>query len=216
MEVTKAMRGHRKGFTLIELLVVIAIIAILAAILFPVFAKAREKARQANCASNEKQIGLAFIQYRQDYDEANPFNLGPYATWPPTLNFASVLVPYMKSTALWICPDRKQWAAPGYWGFTFPISYTVNTDICTRSYAGASWPPPINDSQVDDVAGTILFMEMPSTGWEDGWGSASWPSPPSWFVSPHSEGAEWGFYDGHVKWLKPSGVTYQMYTTAAD
>src|SRR5689334_11522576 len=64
--------GERRAFTLIELLVVIAIIAILAAILFPVFAKAREKARQASCMSNEKQIGLAFLGYTQDYDEKFP------------------------------------------------------------------------------------------------------------------------------------------------
>ena len=63
---------QRRGFTLIELLVVIAIIAILAAILFPVFAKAREKARQITCTSNEKQLGLAFLQYVQDYDETYP------------------------------------------------------------------------------------------------------------------------------------------------
>jgi prepilin-type N-terminal cleavage/methylation domain-containing protein len=71
----KYVRRHemkRNGFTLIELLVVIAIIAILAAILFPVFAKVREKARQASCASNEKQLGLAFVQYIQDYDESMP------------------------------------------------------------------------------------------------------------------------------------------------
>jgi prepilin-type N-terminal cleavage/methylation domain-containing protein len=65
------MSTSKKGFTLIELLVVIAIIAILAAILFPVFAKAREKARQASCQSNEKQLGLGFIQYTQDYDETS-------------------------------------------------------------------------------------------------------------------------------------------------
>src|SRR5512137_1152715 len=64
----------RRAFTLIELLVVIAIIAILAAILFPVFAKAREKARQSSCQSNLKQIGLAFMQYAQDYDEQYPYN----------------------------------------------------------------------------------------------------------------------------------------------
>ncbi|MEN6304741.1 MAG: prepilin-type N-terminal cleavage/methylation domain-containing protein, partial [Armatimonadia bacterium] len=66
----------RRGFTLIELLVVIAIIAILAAILFPVFAKAREKARQSSCLSNMKQMGLACLQYAQDYDEVLPAGMG--------------------------------------------------------------------------------------------------------------------------------------------
>ena len=70
-------RCSRYGFTLIELLVVIAIIAILAAILFPVFAQAREKARQASCLSNCKQLGLASNMYVQDYDETFPYNLGP-------------------------------------------------------------------------------------------------------------------------------------------
>jgi prepilin-type N-terminal cleavage/methylation domain-containing protein/prepilin-type processing-associated H-X9-DG protein len=96
----------RAGFTLIELLVVIAIIAILAAILFPVFAQAREKARQTSCLSNEKQIGLAVLQYTQDYDETYPcgslYDAGDntYISWPYRI------APYMKSVqAVWCASD---------------------------------------------------------------------------------------------------------------
>ena len=91
------MNGTRtnKGFTLIELLVVIAIIAILAAILFPVFAKAREKARQTSCASNEKQLGLALIQYVQDYDEF----------YPRSYDWAFETYSYVKSVGAYKCPD---------------------------------------------------------------------------------------------------------------
>lgn len=102
-------RKRRGGFTLIELLVVIAIIAILAAILFPVFAQAREKARGSACMSNAKQIGLALQQYTQDYDERMPF------AWPtaPAVNGGTVnslthdiqLLPYTKNIAIWKCPS---------------------------------------------------------------------------------------------------------------
>ena len=97
----------QKGFTLIELLVVIAIIAILAAILFPVFAKAREKARQASCASNEKQLGLGFIQYTQDNDEEYPYNPNNPNLTGQTGNYgwAGPIYPYVKSTGIYKCPD---------------------------------------------------------------------------------------------------------------
>jgi len=90
---------HRKAFTLIELLVVIAIIAILAAILFPVFAAAREKARQTTCASNEKQLGLAFLQYSQDFDETMPAISSDGTGW------AGAIYPYVKSVNAFVCPD---------------------------------------------------------------------------------------------------------------
>jgi prepilin-type N-terminal cleavage/methylation domain-containing protein/prepilin-type processing-associated H-X9-DG protein len=98
----------RRGFTLIELLVVIAIIAILAAILFPVFARAREKARQASCQSNLKQIALAAIMYAQDYDERCVLGYETGRLW------SDLLAPYMKNTQMLICPSATQYAANGY------------------------------------------------------------------------------------------------------
>lgn len=102
----------RSGFTLIELLVVIAIIAILAAILFPVFAKAREKARQIACLSNMKQIGLGLLQYTEDNDECVPYMYGPtYSSGgggsAPNGNYKwmDAIYPYVKSEAVFNCPD---------------------------------------------------------------------------------------------------------------
>jgi len=103
-----ARPGQAHAFTLIELLVVIAIIAILAAILFPVFAKAREKARQAACMSNQKQIGLALLQYVQDNDETFPIRYG--GACPPDCEFGAgrswknMILPYIKSFDVFRCP----------------------------------------------------------------------------------------------------------------
>jgi len=120
----RAARPHVSAFTLIELLVVIAIIAVLAAILFPVFAQAREKARQSSCLSNMKQIGLGFMQYVQDYDEAYP---GMNQQAPPVNGgtawdrpFDSVVSPYVKNDQVYQCPsddnyDRLPATSFGYW-----------------------------------------------------------------------------------------------------
>jgi len=116
----------RFGFTLIELLVVIAIIAIIAAILFPVFAQAREKARQASCVSNEKQLALAVIQYTQDYDETYPIAADNMA-WVGT-HWVYSVQPYLKSIPVFKCPDDALSGpvpAPDAW-MGWRISYAIN------------------------------------------------------------------------------------------
>ena len=127
-------RKVREGFTLIELLVVIAIIAILAAILFPVFAQARERARAISCMSNCKQMGLATMMYVQDYDEtfmwqpwpgstpSTPW-MDPYLNIPqPTLGFYDILQPYIKNQGLFSCPSNTD----PYYSGDYPLNYKVN------------------------------------------------------------------------------------------
>jgi len=114
----RSFRGRRDGFTLIELLVVIAIIAILAAILFPVFAQARAKARQATCTSNLKQLGNAMLMYVQDYDETFPFVPGNSPRVDASVDWGTntwvyndvyvLLQPYVKNYKVFFCPDRSR------------------------------------------------------------------------------------------------------------
>src|SRR6187551_568249 len=119
-------RTGRRGFTLIELLVVIAIIAILAAILFPVFARARENARRSSCMSNLKQIGIGFMMYSQDYDEKYPLSFSYRPVAPDTGTWGSnasgyywfwyqLIYPYTKSFQLFRCPNGDQ-SGYGYSG----------------------------------------------------------------------------------------------------
>src|SRR5688500_9569866 len=99
-------RSKKRGFTLIELLVVIAIIAILAAILFPVFARARENARRTSCLSNVKQIGLGIMQYVQDNDEMYPMALNYYsAASGDEVAWMTMVEPYVKSSQIFFCPS---------------------------------------------------------------------------------------------------------------
>jgi prepilin-type N-terminal cleavage/methylation domain-containing protein/prepilin-type processing-associated H-X9-DG protein len=116
--------SRKRGFTLIELLVVIAIISILAAILFPVFGRARENARRSSCLSNERQLGMAFLQYFQDYDERFPLlgkNGAAETSWVYTMQ------PYIKNTQMLRCPSDKtaKWAPDDKW---FDPTYTTHSD----------------------------------------------------------------------------------------
>jgi prepilin-type N-terminal cleavage/methylation domain-containing protein/prepilin-type processing-associated H-X9-DG protein len=127
---SRQRRASRSGFTLIELLVVIAIIAILAAILFPVFAQAREKARSTSCLSNQKQIALAISMYAQDYDETFPY---PYLAGPPELWWEDVVNPYIKTGnkgGIMTCPS-----APSA-GF----AYSMNEALTGKSLASTPRP----------------------------------------------------------------------------
>ena len=143
----------RNAFTLIELLVVIAIIAILAAILFPVFAQAREKARAISCLSNEKQLGLGVIQYQQDYDEKNPGGLNGYGGGS---GWAGQIYPYVKSTKVFHCPDDPTVTANATSTYAINSNTTVPNPTnpqCTTN--GDSLPI----SSYGSPAKTILIVE---------------------------------------------------------
>jgi prepilin-type N-terminal cleavage/methylation domain-containing protein/prepilin-type processing-associated H-X9-DG protein len=150
------MRNTKRGFTLIELLVVIAIIAILAAILFPVFAKVREKARQTSCLSNEKQLGLAFAQYYEDYDEKWPAGVALKDT-PATITTSSglgngwvgTLYAYIKSTGLLKCPDDSTTNNVQNTYTAYPVSYGFNSNAAAAA-----------DAQFTAPASTVALFEI--------------------------------------------------------
>lgn len=148
----KCMRRSAPGFTLIELLIVIAIIAILAAILFPVFAQARDKARGAACLSNVKQIGLAFMQYIQDYDEELPCG---YKTTGGGSGWAGQLYPYVKSTKVYVCPSDTS--------MTPVCSYGMNSNLAPL-LNGANTQTGIYINKMVQPGRTVYLFEVYGSG----------------------------------------------------
>jgi prepilin-type N-terminal cleavage/methylation domain-containing protein/prepilin-type processing-associated H-X9-DG protein len=224
---------RRKGFTLIELLVVIAIIAILAAILFPVFAQAREKARMAACQSNLKQMGNALMMYVQDYDETwpsgNPGTWDNCTTMPNRMGWAgwvgNILLPYTKNVQIYACPSQ-------------PRRLTVNNNCATAAYRFVSYDYNYNRltglsaANLSEVSNQIVMWDAPNA-WADcsfATGCGIWAQrdiclymrktgkplnggqscgvPGANDVSWHNDGQDFLYADGHVKWAKWDNITW--------
>lgn len=150
-------RPCRNAFTLIELLVVIAIIAILAAILFPVFAKAREKARQASCASNLKQLGIGWMMYAQDNDESYPIGRSDFFY---TAGWAHPIMPYLKNVGVFACPNDPTTYAPAPGVQWQNVSYVVNDTMIgdgNRDSSGNGQPAYL--AKLTAPASTVLLCE---------------------------------------------------------
>ena len=208
----------KKGFTLIELLVVIAIIAILAAILFPVFAQAREKARQSSCLSNVKQLSTAFFLYADDFDECFPcytacleggsnwyqWVTSPsygFSFWTP---FVSTY-PYFKNSKLLICPSQitPTAAAPSFriatWNMDgnnhqYESSYGMNTGLSTAN--GDPWAPePVCLANLQSTGNFVLMTEGNTP-------FADCSNGPHQVEIRHTGGSNFGFADGHAKFYK--------------
>jgi prepilin-type N-terminal cleavage/methylation domain-containing protein/prepilin-type processing-associated H-X9-DG protein len=182
----------RKGFTLIELLVVIAIIAILAAILFPVFARAREKARQTNCLSNTKQLMLGILMYAQDYDENMCYGQNDDADG--TRYWRNVVEPYVKNTQIMKCPSKAS-QSYGY-GWNYP-NMPYRTNYPTGRTALAHWNRPA------EVLVFACNAKSPTNQWIYAYTSyaSRWPDGDHNMGDVHNDGSNVGFLDGHAKWL---------------
>jgi prepilin-type N-terminal cleavage/methylation domain-containing protein/prepilin-type processing-associated H-X9-DG protein len=208
------MHYRSKAFTLIELLVVIAIIAILAAILFPVFARAREKARQTQCAGNLKQLGLAVLQYIQDYDELPMCGL----YYVPNdacgnrsgIGWAGQLYPYVRSPDVFSCPDDPYygqdnlnvWASTG--GPGTRVAYAYNPNLVWGTFCGGfNSYAALSTTQLNAPAMTVLFSEISNQRWggqgaQDITNGEAVAYAQSTIMSAVSNGVSWNNYGNTV------------------
>ncbi len=199
----------RRGFTLIELLVVIAIIAILAAILFPVFAQAREKARQSTCISNARQYATATLMYIQDYDETFP--MASYLAGTCVSTFYLAVDPYVKNAGVTRCPSESDamdiptmfrgflaGACPGTPQFT---SYAVNHALFANAFAGL---PPVTLAALPRVSDTVMQYDGNITA-----------TQVQAVQARHSSTFTANFADGHTKAIQATevGASRQFSTT---
>lgn len=191
--VSKCRTGRRTGFTLIELLVVIAIIGILAAILFPVFAQARENARRTSCLSNLKQIAAAMQMYVQDNDQSYPPVL-PMADDDGSNGWSWELHKVANSEEIFQCPSEKNDALQGF------TDYWMNSKLLSLKEAEVSFPAVtvLCGDGDGDPAGYVKPSTDPQYGdWE----------PTAEYARRHLGGANYAFADGHAKWLHPNAIS---------
>jgi len=235
-------KSQQRGFTLIELLVVIAVISILAAILFPVFARARENARRATCQSNLKQAGLAFMQYTQDYDEKLPFSLNTQLIVGPTsIGWDTCIAPYLgikvgvaNAPLLLQCPsDTVIRSNPAYTARTYamPMPFRNSTTGGFPMHGTGGWYGScgvtgtvggcVPLAAIDDPSQTLLLVENPTTGnffaSSSGGICATAQNQQTSTTTPiHLGGWNYLFTDGHVKWLRPEKTVGTGTMASAD